>query len=65
MTRSENVSVGGTGVVLSLDSAAGGIVTYVCPFGSSGQNIEQQAECRWSAPASPGGIQRICGFRRL
>ena len=63
VARTENVSVGGFGVLLSLDLAVCDIVTYVCPFASDGQN-EQQAECRWSAPASPGGTQRIYGFRR-
>jgi hypothetical protein len=57
--------VAGFGVILSLDLAAGDIVTYVCPLASEGQHIEQQAECRWSAPASPGGAQRIYGFRRI
>jgi hypothetical protein len=52
-------------VILSLDLAVGEAVTYICPFASDGQNIEQLAECRWSAPASPGGTQRIYGFRRL
>lgn len=56
--------MGGFGVILSLDLAVGDTVTYVCPFARDGQNIEQQAECRWSAPASPGGTQRIYGFRR-
>jgi hypothetical protein len=65
IARTENVSVGGFGVILSLDLAVGDIVTYVCPFVRDGQNIEQQAECRWSAPASPGGAQRIYGFRRV
>ncbi|MBZ5542913.1 MAG: PilZ domain-containing protein [Acidobacteriia bacterium] len=65
IARTENVSVGGFGVTLSLDLAVGDIVTYVCPFVSDGQNIEQQAECRWSAPASPGGAQRIYAFRRV
>ena len=63
--RTENVSVSGFGVILALDLAVGDIVTYVCPFAGGGQNIEQQAECRWSAPASPGGAQRIYGFRRV
>ena len=65
LAKTENVSVGGFGVVLSLELAEGDVVTYICPYGGAGQNIEQRAECRWSASASPGGVQRIYGFRRL
>lgn len=65
ISTTENISVGGLGVVLSMDLAVGEIVTYICPYISHGQNIEQQAECRWSAPASPGGTQKFHGFRCL
>lgn len=65
VARAENVSVGGFCVILSLDLAVEAVVTYVCPFVSDGQNIKQKTEYRWSAPASPGGAQRVYGFRRI
>ncbi|MFB3922201.1 MAG: PilZ domain-containing protein [Terriglobia bacterium] len=65
ITTTENVSLGGLAVILSMDLAVGDTVTCVCPYLPSGQNIEQQVECRWSASASPGGAQRIYGFRRI
>ena len=65
IARTQNVSIGGLGVILSMDLAVGETVTYVCPYLPNGQSIEQRAECRWSASASPGGAQRIYGFRRL
>lgn len=65
LVRTENVSVGGFAVILTLDLAPGHAVTYICPYGGKGQQIEQQAECRWSAPVSAGGVQRFYGFRRM
>ena len=65
LAKTQNVSVGGFGVVLSLELAEKDVVTYICPYGGEGQHIEQRAECRWSASASPGGVQRIYGFRWL
>lgn len=65
LARTENVSIGGFAVILSLDLAADEIVTYVCPYAGGIQMIEQKAECRWSASASSGGVQRIYGFRRM
>jgi hypothetical protein len=65
VAHTENVSVGGFAAILSLDLAVGEKLNYICPYACGGQQIEQQAECRWSAPASPGGVQRIYGFRRI
>ena len=65
VARTENVSVGGFAVILSLDLAVGEKLTYICPYATGGQQIEQLAECRWSAPTSPGGVQKIYGLRRI
>jgi hypothetical protein len=65
ISTTENISVGGLGVVLAMDLAVDEIVTYICPYISDSQNLEPQAACRWSAPASPGGTQKFYGFRCL
>ena len=62
-SKTENVSLGGFAAVLSMDLRPGERVTFVCPYNSNGQNIEQEAECRWGAPVTPGGAKRIYGFR--
>jgi hypothetical protein len=63
VSTTENISVGGLATVLSMELKVGDIVTYLCPYAPNGHSIIQQAECRWSAPASPGGTQNIYGFR--
>ena len=59
----ENISMGGFATILTLDLDEGESVTTICPYMEGGQNnIEQQAECRWGAPLTPGGSQKVYGF---
>jgi hypothetical protein len=64
-TRTENISVGGFAVILSMELQVGEKVVFTCPHVRDGQNIEQRAECRWGASVTPGGTRKIYGFMNL
>lgn len=61
----ENISMGGFASVLSFDLRPGERSVAICPYMSGGNNIEQQVECRWGAPVTPGATRRVYGFRFL
>lgn len=63
--KTENISVGGFAVILSMEIQVGEVVAFTCPHAKDGQNIEQRAECRWGAPVTPGGTKKIYGFMNL
>jgi PilZ domain len=65
ISSTENISTGGFASILKLDMQVGERVVAICPYMADGQNIEQQAECRWGTPVTPGGSRKIYGFRFL
>jgi hypothetical protein len=61
----ENISVGGFAAILGLDLKIGDRAAAICLYMADGTNIEQQVECRWCKPVTPGATKRVYGFRFL
>lgn len=61
----ENISMGGFATLLAFNPRQDERAVAICPYMPGGNNIEQQAECGWSAPVTPEATRRVLGFRFL
>lgn len=63
ISSTENISMGGFATILGFDLRSGDRAIAICPYMAGGNNIEQEVECRWGTPVTPGATRRVYGFR--
>ena len=64
ISKTENLSKGGLAVSLAMDLAVGDIMSVICPYSPSGQNIAEKAEVRRRGAVAAGG-RRLYGLRYI